>query len=183
MLLADRSGLEAVTMRATASALQLAPAGLYRYVASRNELVEAMVDRALEDVTLPGTTDDVMADLVALTGAQVAVIRRHPWLVETLSTVRPGPTAIRMLEQGLRTLAPSAATSTAKLETLALLTGVATLFARTSAEPPRGTIEALSAATATHPHLAAAFAHPGTPFAPDDLLRRTVEALVRGLLP
>lgn len=181
--LADLHGLPAVTMRAVASELRIAPAALYRYVASRDRLLETMVDRALEDLTLPQPVGGITEDLAALTRAQVEVLRRHPWLIDTMTTVRPGTSAIGMLEEGLRILAPSPASNAAKLEALAMLTGIATLFARSSAEPAPGTMAALGAATSTHPHLAAAFAEPGSASTPDALLERTVTALVRGLLP
>ena len=43
--LADASGLGAVTMRSVAAAIGTAPASLYRYVATRDELVELMADQ------------------------------------------------------------------------------------------------------------------------------------------
>ncbi len=43
--LADRRGLAAVTMRSVAAAIGAAPASLYRYVATRDELVELMADQ------------------------------------------------------------------------------------------------------------------------------------------
>src|ERR1700722_1960144 len=43
--LADARGLGAVTMRSAAAAVGTAPASLYRYVATRDELVELMADQ------------------------------------------------------------------------------------------------------------------------------------------
>lgn len=182
MQLADCSGLEAVTIRSVAERLQLAPAALYRYVSSKDALIEVMVDLALKDMVFPSSTGDVTADLTTLVRAQVDVMRAHPWLIETLSTVRPGSTAVRVLEEGLCVLADQPASGTAKLELLAMLTGAASLFARATTTPPMGTMEALQAATRSHPHLAAAFAEPGQPTGDRDLLERTVTALVQGLL-
>lgn len=180
--IADRDGLPATTVRAVAAALGVTPAGLYRYVTSRAELVERMVEVALGDLVEPSRTGDPVDDLVALTAAQVAVLRRHPWLVDTLTAVPPGPRALHALETGLRALEPIEAGGAAKLEALAMLTGVATLFARSSTDPDPRTLAAVLAAAPTHPHLAAAVAAPGTPSSSDALLRRTVAALVRGLL-
>ena len=180
--LADRDGLPATTVRAVAAALGVTPAGLYRYITSRADLVERMVEVALGDLVEPSRTGDPVEDLVALTAAQVAVLRRHPWLVDTLTTVPPGPRALQALETGLHALEAIEAGGAAKLEALAMLTGVATLFARSSTEPDPRTLSAVLAAAQTHPHLAAAVADPGTPSSSDALLRRTVAALVRGLL-
>ena len=180
--LADRDGLPATTIRAVAAELGISPAALYRYIPSRSELIERMVDGTLVDLQAPEPSGDVVADLVELTSAQVGVLQRHLWLIDTLPSVPPGGQAIRVLEAGLRLLAPVAAHGAAKLETLAMLTGVATLFARASVEPDARTMAALAGAAAGHPHLAAAFADPGIPSPPGRLLRRTVESVVRGLL-
>ena len=47
--IADRDGLTGVTMRSVAAALGTSAAGLYRYVASREELVGHMVDLVSAD--------------------------------------------------------------------------------------------------------------------------------------
>ncbi len=182
MQLADRSGLAAVSIRSVAEQVGLTPTALYRYVGSKDDLVEAMVDLALEDLSLSMPTGDITEDLTDLVRAQVDVMRAHPWLVETLPTVRPGPAAVAVLEAGLQILADEPATSTAKLELLGMLTGAASLFARATTSPPAGTVEALAAAARTHPHLATAFADSRPPAADGDLLSRTVDALVLGLL-
>jgi len=181
--LADAHGLPAVTMRAVAESLGLAPAALYRYVASRDELVRLMADAALADLGTPPPTGAPGDDLVALAGAQLAVLRRHPWLVDAIATAPPGPNGVGVLEAGLRALAPVPAPGAAKLELLAMVTGITTLFARSGGAPVPGSVEALAAPTATHPHLAAAFAAPGAPRRPEELLDRAVRALLAGLLP
>jgi AcrR family transcriptional regulator len=181
--LADREGLERTTLRALAASLGVAAAGLYRYVPSRAVLVERMVDAVLAELDATAITGDAVTDVTAWTAAQVRLLRRHPWLVDTLRTVPPGAHAVDALDRGLAALAPLAADGAAKLETLALLTGVATLFARTDARPGPGAVEALTVAAATHPHLAAAVADPGAASAPEELLSRAVRALTVGLLP
>ncbi|NYI07078.1 TetR/AcrR family transcriptional regulator [Allostreptomyces psammosilenae] len=52
LALADRGGLEGVTMRAVAAELGVSAMGLYRHVRSRDELLDAMVTRALEELPL-----------------------------------------------------------------------------------------------------------------------------------
>src|SRR6201986_168632 len=44
--LADEGGLAAVTMRSVAAAIGTGPASLYRYVATRDEILELMIDEA-----------------------------------------------------------------------------------------------------------------------------------------
>ena len=65
--LADARGLAAVTMRSAAAAIGTAPASLYRYVATRDELVELMADQVYGEISYhesgPG---DPVADLLRL---------------------------------------------------------------------------------------------------------------------
>ncbi len=111
-----------------------------------------MVDPALDETAFPSATGDVTVDLTALVRAQVDVMRAHPWLIDTLSTVRPGPTAVRLFEEGLCVLADQPASSTAKLELIAMLTGTASLFARAATAPSNVTMEVLHADKRSHPH-------------------------------
>src|SRR5690242_5474592 len=52
--LADAEGLEAVSMRRVASALGVGAMSLYRYVASRDDVVELMVDEAIGELSAGG---------------------------------------------------------------------------------------------------------------------------------
>ena len=54
MRLADARGLGAVTMRSVAAAIGTAPASLYRYVATREELVELMADQVYGEFRYSG---------------------------------------------------------------------------------------------------------------------------------
>jgi AcrR family transcriptional regulator len=49
--LLDRGGSEAVTMRRVASAIGVTPMALYRHVANRDDLLNALADAGFEDVT------------------------------------------------------------------------------------------------------------------------------------
>jgi AcrR family transcriptional regulator len=53
----DREGLDALTMRAVAQALGTGAASLYAHVASKEELVELIVERVIGEVELPGPPD------------------------------------------------------------------------------------------------------------------------------
>ena len=90
--LADADGLGAVSMRKIAAALGTAPASLYRYVDSRDELLELMADAAAGelDLTRP-LSGDWQADLVALAHQMHGIYRRHPWLLDLV----PGHTSDR----------------------------------------------------------------------------------------
>lgn len=185
--IADRDGLDAVSMRAVAAALGTTAGSLYRYVRSRDELVDLMTDRVLLDRGPVQQLERWDDRVVALAAAQLAVHRRHPWLADALATPRVlGPHGLDWLEAFLAALAPVERPVAVKMELIALVTGVVTLFGRRAQgsgprplTPPQmfGAIDAQR-----HPTLAAALA--GAPARPaaDDLFERAVRALARGLL-
>lgn len=104
--LADAEGLEAVSMRRTAAVLGIGAASLYRYIESKDELYDLMIDYAEgEDGPPPPLTGDWRADLRALAHKMRGLIHRHPWLA-TLAAGRPtfGPNSLTWAEHSLAAL-------------------------------------------------------------------------------
>ncbi len=131
--LADARGLGVVTMRSAAAAIGTAPASLYRYVATRDELVELMADQVYGEISChePGTGNPV-ADLLRLAQQSRAVYHRHPWLLDVPATGNlPGPNAVAFIELVLAALANVDLTGPEKLVTVGLFSGVVRLFAQT----------------------------------------------------
>jgi AcrR family transcriptional regulator len=98
--IADAEGLEAASMRRIGAELGTSAMTLYRYVPSRNDLIELMTDAVVGDMNLPAEpTGDRRADLELLAHELRAHWRRHPWLI-TLVRGRPvlGPNSLRMTE-------------------------------------------------------------------------------------
>ena len=89
--LADRHGLEAVSMRRIASQIGSAPTSLYWYVSGKSQLYELMVDAVVGETELPQPSGDWRADLVAIARATRVVGRRHPWLAQLAIPPVPGP--------------------------------------------------------------------------------------------
>jgi AcrR family transcriptional regulator len=170
--LADASGIGAVTMRSAAAAIGTAPASLYRYVASREELVQLMADRVYGEFSLSGPgTGHPVPDLLELARQGLAIYRRHPWLLDVPATGSlPGPNAVAFIERSLAALAGTDQTGPARLETIGLFSGVVRLFAQTEIGQQRAGQETAQwqeslarylwdlAAAGHHPHLAAALA-------------------------
>ncbi len=186
--LADSGGLPAATMRAVAGALDTSAGSLYRYLSSRDDLLDLMVDAALAE--LPPDREgsgNWLDDLVALARDQLALYLRHPWLLEaSLRPVAFGPRTMDYFEHCLRIMAPLTCGTTAKMEAIGMITGVVSLFARgASAAQSRAASPARLFGTAipeAHPYLIAALTRP-TPAAPQpDLFERTIRSLLRGLL-
>src|SRR3954447_11277804 len=93
--LADAQGLDAVTMRRLGARLGTAGASLYRYVASRDELLDLMVDDVLAGLAVPSATGRWRDDVVALASSVREVHRRHRWLADVRQgSSSPGPNTV-----------------------------------------------------------------------------------------
>jgi AcrR family transcriptional regulator len=127
--IADTEGLAAVSMRRIAAQLGTGPASLYRYVGTREELLDLMTDAVGREYALPEPSGDWLADLLAISDQSRAIVRRHPWLADLMIT-RPviGPNGVRLLEHVLAVLAGHPADVTTKLEAFAMLHGITALL-------------------------------------------------------
>ncbi|MEV4508318.1 TetR/AcrR family transcriptional regulator [Dactylosporangium sp. NPDC049525] len=196
--LADQGGLPAVSMRAVAAALDTGAGSLYRYLSSRDDLLDLMVDAALGELSLDGPlTGDWLDGLVGVAREQLALYRRHPWLTEATRRAGAfGPQTINYFERCLAIMAPLPSAASAKMEAVAVLTGVVSLFStptpmNSPVDDPQAMAQKQAVAMqlfalvdpAAHPHLTAAFTNPAPPAgdAPD-LFERTVRSVLRGLL-
>ena len=55
---ADAGGLDDLSMRKLADVLGVAPMALYRHVASRDDLIDGMIDVVFAEIDVPGTGPD-----------------------------------------------------------------------------------------------------------------------------
>lgn len=100
--LADKEGLDAVSMRRIGAGLGAGATSLYSYVASKDDLHELMVDAVIGEIRLPPPSGDWRADLRAVAERTYAVLRRHPWFL--LLGIQPG-LGPRTRQYGQETLA------------------------------------------------------------------------------
>ncbi|MEU5449743.1 MULTISPECIES: TetR/AcrR family transcriptional regulator [Streptomyces] len=192
--LADEEGLAAVSMRALAQRLGTGPASLYRYVGSRDELLDLMADAVAGELDLSAAPGgDWLDGLVGLALQSKAAHLRHPWLAD-LNDRRGevlGPHAVDYLDHALAILAPAPGSAGQKLEAVGLLGGLAVLFARREAggagggdRSDRAAHLAAVAAEGRHPHLLAALTEAGAPPPADPADRDALFVrLLRRLLP
>ncbi|HZD14549.1 MAG TPA: TetR/AcrR family transcriptional regulator [Pseudonocardiaceae bacterium] len=104
--LADREGLEAVTMRRVAAALGVGAMTLYTYVPGKAELLDLMLDSAYARMSRADTTGQPWRQrLITIAEENRALFDAHPWAA-TVSTLRPplGPGLISKYEHELSAL-------------------------------------------------------------------------------
>ena len=102
--IADADGIDAVSVRRVAREVSAGAMSLYRYIGSKDDLIELMVDAVQGEQPVPGRpTGDWRADLERMAEQQRVAMHRHPWLA-AVSTGRPtfGPNTLRRLEYALR---------------------------------------------------------------------------------
>lgn len=106
--IADREGLEAVSMRRLAGALGVAPMSLYRHVAGRDELEVLLVRAVFSTSPLPQPMPTGWRQrLETVYRLQWRLYRSHPWLAELTPITRPplAPEAMLHSEWTLEALA------------------------------------------------------------------------------
>jgi len=127
--IADAEGLGAVTMRRIAQQIGAGAMSLYTYVPDKDRLVDLMVDRVGAKRTPVELTGDWRTDLLALARSQRSLMLAHPWLPAALPNRRlTGRNMLAYLEQGLAALEPTGLGGPAKLEIVALVTGLVATF-------------------------------------------------------
>jgi len=188
--IADQDGLEAVSMRRVAAELGTGAASLYRYVDTRDELLDLMTDAVAAEYSLSAPSGDWLADLVSVGEQARAILRRHPWLPPLVIT-RPvlGPNGLTVLEHVLDVLAPLPADTANKLEAFAMLNAITAVFVQNelaggSAAQQRSAAYLQHAVTSgEHPRLARLLARaPATTDAPGDRYPDILARVLTGLL-
>jgi AcrR family transcriptional regulator len=105
--LADKEGIEALTMRRLAQELGVEAMTLYHYVANKEDILGGMIDLVAREVPLPEAGGNGSVDWKSATrGRAIAareVLLRHPWAGALWNQVRVGPGRIGYMDAALRT--------------------------------------------------------------------------------
>jgi AcrR family transcriptional regulator len=101
--IADGEGVEALSMRKVAAKLGSGTMSLYRYVSSKDDLLDLMVDKVLGEEDLPDEpSGDWRSELAELARRTRRIARRHHWAIRlTLARPNLGPNALRQIEYGM----------------------------------------------------------------------------------
>ncbi len=93
---ADASGLEALSMRSLAQVLEVAPMALYRHVASKDDLIDGMVDVVFSEIGVPSGGGDWKTAMRQRAFSLRDALARHRWAIGLMESRRsPGPANLR----------------------------------------------------------------------------------------
>jgi AcrR family transcriptional regulator len=97
--LADRAGTESLSMRKLAEVLGVVPMALYKHVASKEELLDGMIDVVVGEIDPPaggvGWKAAIRQRILSARGA----LRRHPWASGAIETrAEPSPAMLAYID-------------------------------------------------------------------------------------
>ena len=97
--LADREGVDGLSMRRLAGALGAGAMSLYHYVANKEELLDAMIDLVFEEIEVPPDETDWQSAMRRRSVSARQVLACHPWAISLMeSRTSPGPASLRHRE-------------------------------------------------------------------------------------
>src|SRR5688572_7525658 len=99
VVLADRHGLESLSMRRLADELGAAAMSLYHYVPNKEQLLDGMVDIVFGEIEPPSLELDWKTAMRRRALSTRAALNRHRWAVGLMEgRMNPGPAGIRIRE-------------------------------------------------------------------------------------
>jgi AcrR family transcriptional regulator len=93
--LADKEGLDGFSMRRLAQELGVVPMALYKHVANKDELLDAMVDLVFDEIESPAIDDDWRSAMRGRALSAREALKRHSWAIGVMETRSPGPANLR----------------------------------------------------------------------------------------
>jgi AcrR family transcriptional regulator len=94
--LADREGIDALTMRKLAQELRVEAMSLYHHIANKVELLDGMIDLVFAQIDLPTQEDNWKIAMRDRAISALKVLIAHPWAVGLMeSGTAPGPANLR----------------------------------------------------------------------------------------
>jgi AcrR family transcriptional regulator len=93
---ADKRGLNELSMRKLAEVLGVAPMALYRHIANKDDLIDAMIDVVFTEIELPARDADWRAAMRQRAISVRDALERHRWAIGLMeSRLHPGPANLR----------------------------------------------------------------------------------------
>jgi AcrR family transcriptional regulator len=105
LAVADAGGVGALTIRSLAEELGVKPMSVYHHVASKDEILDGIVDLVFAEIVLPDPAGDWRPEVRRRAASVREVLARHRWAIGLLeSRTAPGPATLRQHDAMLGTL-------------------------------------------------------------------------------
>ena len=102
---ADAGGIGSLTIRSLAQELGVKPMSVYHHVASKDEILDGLVDIVFSEIDLPSVGGDWRSQMRRRAISVRRVLSRHPWAIGLLeSRGTPGPATLRHHDATIGTL-------------------------------------------------------------------------------
>src|SRR6476469_944419 len=133
---ATADGIGGVSMSRVAGELDTSSMSLYRYVASKDELLWLMIDRAFGQVEATEPTEGTWRErMERWARIELTALRRFPWILRVPISGAPiMPSQLRFMEWGLSALSGTRLAADEKMSVLLLVTSYTRSFAGLSGD-------------------------------------------------
>ncbi|HEV2036587.1 MAG TPA: TetR/AcrR family transcriptional regulator [Candidatus Dormibacteraeota bacterium] len=103
--LADRDGIESLSMRKLGQEVGVEAMSLYNHVRNKEDILNGMVDVVFSEIDLPSSGVDWSTAMRQRAISARQALLRHPWAIGLMeSRVQPGPATLRHHDSVLRNL-------------------------------------------------------------------------------
>jgi AcrR family transcriptional regulator len=158
--IADAAGIGALTMRSLATELGVKPMSLYHYVASKDEILDGIVDLVFAEIELPAADGDWRSQMIRRAISVRSALKRHPWAIGLMeSRAHPGPATLGHHDATLGTLRAAGFSVAMTAHAYALLDSYIYGFALQEASLPFNPQTVAAAAEAITQHFAGEYPH------------------------
>jgi AcrR family transcriptional regulator len=97
--LADRDGVDSLSMRKLAQELEVVPMALYKHVVNKDELLDGMIDAVVTEIDPPMEGADWKTAVRERILSARRVLLRHPWASRVMeSRTEPTPTVLAYMD-------------------------------------------------------------------------------------
>ena len=102
---ADEGGLAGLTIRSVATRLGTSPMAVYHYVATKEEILDGLVDLVFAEIDPPSPERPWRPEMARRMSSAREALRRHPWAIALMeSRTTPGGASLSRHEATLATL-------------------------------------------------------------------------------
>ncbi|TDO34797.1 TetR family transcriptional regulator [Kribbella sp. VKM Ac-2527] len=102
---ADAGGIDSLTIRSLSQSLGVKPMSVYYYVASKDEILDGIVDLVFSEIELPTAGGEWRTEIRRRADSARRVLRAHPWAIGLMeSRTSPGPATLRHHDAVIATL-------------------------------------------------------------------------------